>query len=101
MIAAVALAYAAVAASYAALSRRMPARVRQARWVWAVIAIAAVLGAFAAWPAHEGGVLDAVSVTLCVSAMATVFVSLAPVIPRVVWALAVIAPIAAAIVLLR
>ena len=96
-VATIALAYTAVAAGYAALSRRMPAPVVRARPLSGAIAIAAVIAAVAVWPAHDGGALAGVSVALCVTALATLFIVFAPITPRAVWLVATLAPVAAAL----
>ena len=91
------LAYTAAAALVAALSQKLPAQVQRLRWGLVGVAIAAVIGAVAVWPAHDGAALAGVSIALCVSAMATVIVPLAPIAPRVIWGAALIAPFVAAV----
>lgn len=96
-LACVLMAYAAVAAAYAAGARRSVPVPPRARASWAVVALAAVAAAGALWPRSDGAILAGVCVVMAVSAMATLFVLIAPVWPRVAWAIAAIAPAAAAV----
>jgi hypothetical protein len=103
VVASVLLAYAAVAAGVVAGSRavrrRRPMVSRATPVLWGA-AVAAVAGAFALWPRSDGAALAGVSVGLTVTAMASVFVLLEPLVPRLVWLLAGLAPVLAALVML-
>jgi hypothetical protein len=99
-LAAVLLAYAAVAAAVAAGARRSPpARPvpPRARAILAVLAVVALAAATALWPRSDGPILAGVCILMAVSATASVFVLIAPVWPRLAWTLAAVAPIAAAV----
>jgi hypothetical protein len=94
-LAAVLMAYTAVAAAYSAGARRgaVPPR---ARWIRASVALAAGAAAATLWPRSDGAILAGVCVAMSLSAMATLFVLIAPVWPRLAWSIAAIAPAAAA-----
>ncbi len=98
-LAAVLLAYASVAAAVAAGSPPsatswMP---RRARAILAVLAVAAVAAAAAQWPRSDGPILAGVCIVMAMSAMASVFILIAPVWPRIAWTLAAVVPLAVAI----
>jgi len=97
-LASVLFAYTGVAAAVAARLRsaRGSAPIHPAaRPALFAIAMAALAAAFALWPHQDGAVLTAVSVTLAVSAMATLIVLLEPLVPKLVWATAAAAPVVA------
>lgn len=99
-LAVVLFAYAAVAAAVAAGSRRRAASGALSprnRTVLAVLAVAAVAAAGALWPHADGPALTGVGVVMALSTMASVFVLISPVWPRVAWTIAAVAPIAAAV----
>ena len=99
MLACVLIAYAGVAAAFAAGG---PPALRPgwipngAAPVLRAVAVAAMVACAVLWPREDGVALAVVSAVLAVSAMATVIVLLAPVAARAVWWAAVIAPAAAA-----
>jgi hypothetical protein len=92
--ASVLMTYAGAAAGCAALGRRDRALARSA------LGVAAIAAAFVLWPADDGAALAGLCVVLSLSAMATVFALLEPVVPRVAWWAAAWAPVAAAVLAL-
>jgi hypothetical protein len=96
-LASILVAYTAVAAAVAAGSRsrvapRIPPRARPAL---RVLAVAAVIAAGALWPPADGEVLAGLCVLFALSALATAFVLVEPLAPRLVWLGAAIAPVVA------
>jgi hypothetical protein len=99
-LASVLFAYAGVAAACATRSgsvlRRWSISPRAKLMLYALAAIA-IAAAARAWPGSDGAVLAGLGVTLAVSAAATLFVLFEPVLPRVVWSVAVAAPVLAVV----
>jgi hypothetical protein len=95
-LASVLFAYTGVAAAVAARLRSAPLP-PAARPALFAIAAAAIAAAVALWPRSDGAILTGVSVTLAVSAMATLIVLLAPLVPKLVWTVAVAAPVLAVV----
>jgi len=96
-LASILLAYTAVAAAVAAGARarvapRIPPRARPAL---RVLAVAAVIAAGALWPPADGAVLAGLCVIFALSVLATAFVLVEPIAPRLVWLAAVVAPVLA------
>jgi hypothetical protein len=75
-----------------ALLERLRSSLPRIRPVLFALAVAAVVAAFASWPSHDGAGLATVAVFLAVSLTSTGFVLLAPLVPRLVWGLAALAP---------
>lgn len=97
-LASVLFAYAGVAAAFASRSRAMRNRWSispRAQLILYALAAIAVGAAVTVWPGGDGAFLAGLSVTLAVSAAATLFVLLEPVLPKLVWSLAAAAPVAA------
>ena len=93
--------YAAAAAGFAS-SRppvRMPAALRSRPVLLRAIAVAALVAAVALWPRTNGAGLAVLCALLAASTSATAFVLLEPVAPRATWAVAALAPLAAALLL--
>jgi hypothetical protein len=61
------------------------------------LAAIAIAAAAMTWPGSDGAVLGGLCVILAISAAATVFVLLEPVLPRVVWSVAAAAPVVAVV----
>jgi len=96
-LASILLAYTAVAAAVAggARSRVAPRIPPRARPALRVVAVDAVIAACALWPRKDGAVLAGLCVVFALSALATAFVLVEPIAPRLVWLGAAAAPLVA------
>ena len=94
------LAYTGVAAAFAGSARSTRPRwvTPRARPILWILAAASIVVAALTWPYREGAVLAGLAVAMIASIMATGFVLLEPLAPRLVWRAAAIAPVLAAVV---
>jgi hypothetical protein len=96
-LASVLFAYAGVAAAFGGRSRAVRSRWSispRAQLILYALAAIALGAAVTVWPGSDGAALAGLSVTLAVSAAATLFVLLEPVLPKLVWSLAAAASLA-------
>jgi hypothetical protein len=99
-LAATLIAYAGFAAAFAAAR---PGRLRlsaRARPPLRAAAAIGLVGAAALWPRADGLLLAGLSALMTVSLVASAFVLLEPVAPRIVWPIALLAPLGAGLLLL-